>query len=162
MSYTSKTILGIDPGTAIVGFGIIVVSGQTMRLITYGCITTPAKTPQVTRLQHIHNELQKIIKKYQPDEVAVEQLFFYNNAKTALSVGEARGVILLAVAQADLPLREITPLQVKQAVSAYGKASKIQVQRMVKILLNLSETPQPDDAADALAVAIACANNTRV
>lgn len=159
MSYATKTILGIDPGTAIVGFGVIAVNGQNLRLVAYGCITTPAKTPQVIRLKHIYNELKDVIKKYQPDQVAVEQLFFYNNAKTALTVGEARGVILLAAAQNKLPVREFTPLQVKQAVSCYGKASKSQVQRMVKLLLNLSDIPKPDDAADALAVAIAGANS---
>jgi len=152
------TILGIDPGTAIVGFGVIAVQGQTLRSVAYGCITTPAHTPQIKRLTHIYTELRKLIKKYRPHEVAVEQLFFYSNAKTAFSVGEARGVILLTAVHAGLPVTEFTPLQVKQAVSAYGKASKTQVQRMVQLLLNLRELPRPDDAADALAIAITGAN----
>ncbi|OGF28928.1 crossover junction endodeoxyribonuclease RuvC [Candidatus Falkowbacteria bacterium RIFOXYC2_FULL_47_12] len=154
-----RIILGIDPGTAITGFGLIEVAGQTLRLIRYGCITTPAGMAHAQRLLCIHTELKKIIVAQKPDAVAVEKLFFYNNAKTASAVGEARGVVSLTVAQAKLPLYEFTPLQVKQAVSAYGKASKLQVQKMVAMILKLKEIPKPDDAADALAVAICCANS---
>jgi crossover junction endodeoxyribonuclease RuvC len=154
-----KIILGVDPGTATTGFGIIEVNGQALRLIRYGCITTPVGMAHAQRLLHIHTELKKIIAAEKPDAVSVEKLFFYNNAKTASAVSEARGVVSLAVAQAKLPLYEFTPLQVKQAVSAYGKADKKQVQKMVAMILKLKEIPRPDDAADALAVAICCANS---
>jgi len=153
-----RIILGIDPGTAITGFGVIEVAGQTLRLIRYGCITTPAGVAHAQRLLFIYTELKKIIVAHKPDAVAVEKLFFYSNAKTASAVSEARGVVSLAVAQAKLPLYEFTPLQVKQAVSAYGRADKKQVQRMVMMILKLKEIPKPDDAADALSVAICCAN----
>ena len=153
-----QIILGIDPGIADTGFGIIEEEKGRLKLVNYGCIKTLAGLPHEQRLKQIHNELNKIIKKYHPNKVAVEKLFFCNNAKTALIVGEARGVIMLTLCQNNLPIYECTPLQVKQAVSAYGKAGKMQVQKMVKILLNMKEIPKPDDAADALAVAICCAN----
>ena len=154
MNYKPKIILGIDPGTAIIGFGLVESAGQALNMVACGCITNPKNTEQTQRLLHIYKELKKIIKKYKPDVMAVEQLFFFKNVKTALTVAEARGVVVLAGAQANLPLYECTPLQVKQAVSAYGQASKLQVQKMVKLLLRLNEIPRPDDAADALAVAI--------
>ncbi len=155
----NKIILGIDPGIATTGFGVIESDNQKIKLIDYGCILTKAGEPHEQRLKQINLELNKIIKKYQPQAVAVEKLFFCNNAKTALIVGEARGVIILTICQNNLPLHEFTPLQVKQGVSAYGKADKKQVQQMVKLLLNMKEIPKPDDAADALAIAICCTNS---
>lgn len=153
-------ILGIDPGIADTGFGIIEKGGGGKLIcINYGSIKTPAKMKQAERLFIINNELNKIIKKYTPKMVAIEKLFFCSNAKTALIVGEARGVAMLAARQNNLPIQEFTPLQVKQAVSAYGRAGKNQVQKMVKLILGLKEIPKPDDAADALAAAI-CAANT--
>jgi len=151
-------ILGIDPGIADTGFGVIKKENNQLKLITYGCIKTKAGLPHEQRLKQLHIDLNKIIKKYKPDVSAVEKLFFCNNVKTALTVGEARGVIMLTLCQNHLPINEYTPLQVKQAVSTYGKASKLQVQKMVKLILNMQKIPKPDDAADALAVAISCAN----
>jgi len=151
-------ILGIDPGIADTGFGIIKTNNSKLICLGYGSIQTKANTKLPERLEILNFELDKIIKKYKPNKVAIEQLFFCNNAKTALIVGQARGVILLCVKQNKLPIEEFTPLQVKQAVSTYGKANKLQVQKMVKLILNLDKIPQPDDAADALSVAI-CALN---
>lgn len=155
---SSSIILGIDPGTATTGWGVIKAEGSRLLPVAFGCILTPAKQPQPERLATIHAELTALLKRYRPAAVGVEKLFFYNNVTTALTVGEARGAVLLAIQQAGLPLRECTPLQVKQAVSAYGKADKKQVQKMVAMILGLKEIPKPDDAADALAVAICCAN----
>jgi len=149
-------ILGIDPGLAITGYGVINET-QKIELIDYGCIYTNLKFSTSERLKKIHQELKKIIKKYKPDKIAVEELFFAKNAKTALKVGEARGIILLTIKQNKIPLFEFTPLQVKQAVTSYGRASKQQIQQMIKAILNLKEIPKPDDAADALAIAITCA-----
>lgn len=155
----SFIILGIDPGIADTGFGIIKKeAGGKLICIDYGSIKTPAKMEQAERLFIINKELGKIIKKYSPKIAAIEKLFFCNNAKTALIVGEARGVAMLTARQNNLPISEFTPLEVKQAVSAYGKATKLQVQRMVKLILNLKNIPTPDDAADALAIAICAAN----
>ncbi|MFA5318628.1 MAG: crossover junction endodeoxyribonuclease RuvC [Patescibacteria group bacterium] len=159
MNAKNTLILGIDPGIADTGFGIIKKGGGQLKLVDYGCIKTAADLPHEQRLKQINVELNKIIKKYKPDAAAIEKLFFCNNVKTALTVGEARGVIMLTFCQNNLPIYEFTPLQVKQAVSAYGKAGKMQVQKMVKLLLNMKEIPKPDDAADALAVAICCANS---
>ena len=147
-------ILGIDPGTAITGFGVIKVEGGKLAVQGCGVIRTPAKQAQSKRLAHIFRELETIIKKTKPDVVAVEKLFFINNVKTAMTVGEARGVVLLAIEKAGLPLFEYTPLQVKLAITGYGKAEKSQIQLMVKQILKLKVTPQPDDMADALAIAI--------
>ena len=156
----SKVILGIDPGIADTGFGVIEKQKSgSLACVDYGSIKTSAKTSLSDRLEVLSCELTKIIKKYQPETIAVEQLFFCKNVKTALIVGHARGVILLTAKQYKIEPLEFTPLQVKQAVSTYGKASKLQVQKMVKLLLNLRELPQPDDAADALAIAI-CASNS--
>lgn len=151
-------ILGIDPGTATTGWGVIKTEGSRLLPVAFGCITTPAKQAQSLRLQTIYTELTALLHRHQPVAVGVEKLFFYNNARTALSVGEARGAVLLAIQLAGIPLRECTPLQVKQAVSAYGQADKKQVQKMVAMILGLKEIPQPDDAADALAIAICCSN----
>jgi crossover junction endodeoxyribonuclease RuvC len=151
-------ILGIDPGLATTGYGIINENKkQKIELITYGHIITDSNILMIERLEKIHQEFKKIIKKYKPDRVAVEELFFAKNVKTALKVGEARGVILLTIRQARVPFFEFTPLQVKQAITSYGRASKNQVQKMIKAILNLKEIPKPDDAADALAIAITCA-----
>ena len=154
-----KIILGVDPGLATTGFGVINADKYRQSLVGYGCIQTKPNSPHAQRLKQIKDKLTKIITKYQPNAIAVEQLFFYNNAKTAFVVGEARGVILLTACERRLPIYEYTPLQVKQAVSTYGQASKLQVQKMVKLLLRMKEIPKPDDAADALAIAICCANS---
>ncbi|MCD4705547.1 crossover junction endodeoxyribonuclease RuvC [bacterium] len=158
-----EIILGIDPGFAIVGYGLIKKDkSNNISIIDYGVVNTPAKDIFPDRLAQIHGELESIIKKYKPDIVAVEKLFFYKNVKTAIEVGQARGVIILTAIQSKIPIFEYTPLQVKQAVASYGRADKNQVQQMVKMLLNLKEIPQPDDAADALAVAICCANSIKL
>jgi len=157
----AQIILGVDPGIADTGYGVIKAEGAKLSCLAYGSIKTPAGEDLITRLQTLHQELDKIIKKYHPERAAVEQLFFNKNVRTALIVGQARGVALLTLKQNQLTIKEFTPSQVKQAVSAYGQASKLQVQKMVKLILNLKELPQPDDAADALAVAI-CALNSRL
>ena len=153
-------ILGIDPGLAIVGYSLVEKKGNRFSVCDYGVIRTPAEATNCHRLMTIFEELSNLIATYQPDEMAVEELFFNKNVKTAIEVGQARGVILLTGTQAGLRVAEYTPLQVKQAVVGYGRASKEQVQQMVKALLNLSSLPKPDDAADALAVAI-CHGNSR-
>ncbi|GAB4530352.1 MAG: crossover junction endodeoxyribonuclease RuvC [Anaerolineae bacterium] len=147
-------VLGIDPGTAITGYGVVEGEGDSIALATYGAIRTPAEHPLAQRLQHIYHELQALIAAWRPESAAVEELFFSKNARTALAVGHARGVTLLALSEAGLPVYEYKPAEVKQAVAGYGNASKEQVQGMVQLLLNLDEIPRPDDAADALAVAI--------
>jgi len=147
-------ILGIDPGLAIMGYGIIQYEGNRFKSVDYGAITTPSTMPTPIRLKTIYKELNEIIIKYNPDVVAIEELFFNTNVKTALLVGHARGVAVLSAANNDKEIFEYTPLQVKQGVVGYGRADKAQVQQMVKTLLNLSKAPKPDDVADALAVAI--------
>ncbi len=147
-------ILGIDPGLATTGYGVIKKKGNSFKVIDYDIITTSPKNNDVERLSELYNDLLLLIDKYQPGQIAVEELFFNKNVKTAIRVGQARGVILLAGAQQGINVAEYTPLQVKQAVVGYGRASKKQVQQMVKTLLNLSEVPKPDDAADALAISI--------
>lgn len=155
----SSIILGIDPGIADTGFGIILKdSRNNLSCLGYGSIKTKAGTELADRLEIINIQLNSLIEKYQPNLISVEELFFSKNAKTALIVGQARGVVLLTAKQNKVRLVEFTPLQVKQAVSTYGKADKLQVQKMVKLLLNLKEIPKPDDAADALAIAI-CASS---
>jgi len=147
-------ILGIDPGTATTGYGVVDLEAPRLKAGACGCILTPAKQNQAVRLAHIYSELTKIIKKEKPDVVAIEKLFFINNIKTAMTVGEARGVCLLAAQQAGVAIFEYTPLQIKQALTGYGKAEKKQIQMMVKMVLKLKEIPKPDDMADALAIAI--------
>jgi len=147
-------ILGIDPGTATTGYGVIKKEGSVLTVLEYGCIRTEANQDLKIRLRIIEEDLIEIIESFKPDVASVEQLFFCNNAKTALAVGHARGVILLTLEKSGMPVYEYTPLQVKQAVSGYGKASKKQIQEMVKILLKMKEIPRPDDAADALAIAM--------
>lgn len=147
-------ILGIDPGTGILGFGIVDVSGVDKRLVEAGVIRTPAHQPTQQRLHTIYQDLEGIIKTHKPEVMVVEKLFFARNVTTAMSVSEARGVILLLGEQHGLSLAEFTPLQIKQAVTGYGKADKKQVQEMVRVVLKLKEVPKPDDCADALAAAL--------
>lgn len=146
--------MGIDPGTGIVGFGVVEAAVGKFKMVDAGVIRTPAKHPDSYRLNIIYDELSGIIKQSKPDMLAVEKLFFAQNVTTAMSVSQARGVILLCAEQNDLPVFEYTPQQVKQGVVGYGKAGKSQVQEMVKTILRLNEVPKPDDCADALAVAI--------
>ena len=153
-------ILGIDPGIADTGYGLIEKDKSgNLTCLDYGSIVTAAGIDLSKRLKAISKELAGLIEKYRPQMAAVEELFFCKNVKTALIVGQARGVVMLTISQNNIEVMEFTPLQVKQAVSAYGRASKLQVQKMVKLLLNLKELPCPDDAADALAVAICAANS---
>lgn len=147
-------ILGIDPGIAIVGYGIIECKGNHFKALDYGCITTDSSLLFPERLKIVYDELIKLIDKYNPDDFAIEELFFNKNAKTVIKVGQARGVEVLAAINKNLPIYEYTPLQIKQAVVGYGRAEKHQIQEMVKLLLNLKQIPKPDDVADALAVAI--------
>ena len=148
-------VLGIDPGTADTGYGLVrEAQDGSLEAIAYGVIKTPAKTPMPERLQMLYEELKEIINLHRPDSSAVERLFFVKNVKTGIAVGQARGVTLLALAQASLPIAEYSPNEIKQAVAGYGGADKRQVQEMVRMLLNLESIPKPDDAADALAVAI--------
>lgn len=153
-----KIIIGVDPGIADTGIGIIKVEGGKLICLHYTSLKTKSSLPLTIRLKELYQQLNQVLTEYKPDFAAIEQLFFCNNAKTAIVVGQARGVSLLALSQNNIPIYEFTPLQVKQAVSSYGKADKLQVQRMVKLLLRLSELPKPDDAADALAIAICAAN----
>lgn len=154
-------ILGIDPGTAITGFGIIEVSGGKSKLVDAGVIRTPAKQALELRLETIYNELMEIIEETKPDEAAVEELFFAQNVTTAMSVAQARGVVLLAIIKSNLEHAGYTPLQIKQALTGYGRAEKRQIQEMVKTILGLGEIPKPDDCADALAIAICHGMNIR-
>lgn len=148
-------ILGIDPGTATTGFGVIEFEqGKTALTLDYGVVATDKNLPMSNRLAILYDDLSAIITQHRPDVVAVEQLFFARNVTTAIAVGQARGVVLLVVARARLPIVEYTPLQVKQAVTGYGRADKKQVQHMVQSILHLKSLPRPDDAADALAIAI--------
>jgi len=156
-------ILGIDPGTAATGYGAITsTAGGKLQLLAYGVISTAPGRADHLRLSQLHDELKTLLARLGPSEVAVEQLFFTNNAKTAIAVGQARGVALLAASQAGCHIGEYTPLQVKQAVVGYGAAQKAQVQYMVKAILALAETPKPDDAADALAIAICHAHSRKM
>ncbi|MCM3701590.1 MULTISPECIES: crossover junction endodeoxyribonuclease RuvC [Paenibacillus] len=152
-------ILGIDPGIAIVGFGFIDKQGSKLTPVQYGCIQTEAHTPEEERLLHVYEGMVQLIEKYKPDAVALEKLFFNRNVTTAMSVGQARGVLVLAAVQKGLPVSEYTPMQVKQAIVGYGKAEKRQVQEMTRMFLKLQAIPKPDDVADALAVAICHAHS---
>ena len=147
-------ILGIDPGVATVGFGIVDATRQKNELVRFGVISTPASLPLSRRLVQIYTDLQELISTFHPDEMAVEELFFNTNLTTGISVAHGRGVILLAAEQLGVPIFEYTPMQVKQAVVGYGKAEKRQVMLMTQRLLGLRQIPRPDDAADALAIAI--------
>ncbi len=147
-------VLGIDPGMALMGYGVVSGDNNRLKVIDYGVTKTEANIDTPQRLLAIFNSIEQLIEKYQPDAIAIEELFFNKNVKTALTIGHARGVIVLAGARSNADLYEYTPLQVKQAVVGYGRAEKQQVQQMVKLILNLKEIPKPDDAADALAIAI--------
>lgn len=154
-------ILGFDPGVADTGFGIINDENGKLICLEYGSIKTAAQLPLPERLVIIYSAVQELLKKYSPALISIEQLFFSKNVKTAMAVGQARGVVLLACEQSGVPIMEFTPNQVKQAVSSYGGANKEQVQRMVQMLLRLEEIPKPDDAADALAIAICGSGNSK-
>lgn len=147
-------VLGIDPGTAILGYGLVEEMGAGLRPLDFGCLRTEKDQPAASRLLQLFAGLKDLLAKFKPDQVAVEKLFFSNNVKTAMAVSEARGAILLCAAQENLTIAEYSPLEVKIAVTGYGRAEKRQVQEMVKTLLKLPTLPQPDDAADALALAI--------
>lgn len=147
-------IIGIDPGTGILGFGVIDFVKGKPSLVTAGVVTTPAHTPLDERLEEIYDSLTEIIAETKPDVMSIEKLFFARNVTTAMSVAHARGVAMLAGKKAKLPIAEYTPLQIKQTLTGYGKADKKQMQEMVRIQLGLKEVPRPDDAADALATAI--------
>lgn len=155
-------ILGIDPGYAIVGIGVLEYKGNKFRPIEYNAITTDASMITSLRLKKIKEEICIFLHKYKPDAVAIEELFFNNNAKTAIAVAQARGVLVAEAATMNIPIYEYTPLQIKQAVTGYGRAEKGQIQQMVKMLLNLNAIPKPDDAADALAVAICHAHSSGI
>ncbi len=154
-------IIGIDPGTGILGFGVIDVHGAKMVLVTAGVIRTPAHTPLDVRLEEIYDGLTEIIAETKPQVMSIEKLFFAQNVTTAMSVSHARGVAMLTGRKAQLPIAEYTPLQIKQTLTGYGKADKKQVQEMVRVQLGLSEVPKPDDCADALAAAMTYALMSR-
>lgn len=147
-------ILGIDPGIATVGFGVIEAAGSQQQLIRFGAVTTPAGMRLALRLSQIYHDIIELINTFKPDAIAIEELFFNTNLKTGISVAHGRGVAILAGEERGIPMYEYTPLQVKQAVAGYGRAEKKQVMDMVKRLLNMKTIPRPDDAADALAIAI--------
>jgi crossover junction endodeoxyribonuclease RuvC len=152
-------VLGIDPGTARTGYGLVSREGSQLRMVDYGCLETIDDRPLAARLLLIHEGLTDLIETHRPDAVGVERLFFNKNVQTAFAVGQARGVVLLTAAQHALPVVELGPHEVKLAVTGYGRASKEQVQRMVGLLLAMTELPRPDDAADALAVAVCTAHS---
>ncbi len=154
-------VLGIDPGTAALGYGVVERNGSRLRAVDFGCITTSPDQSLPERLLIIHEAITEVIATHQPDIMGVERLFFSRNAQTAFGVGQARGVVLLAAAQAGIAVREATPNEIKLAVTGYGAADKEQVGRMVAVILGLDAVPTPDDTADALACAIATANSER-
>lgn len=155
-------ILGIDPGYAITGYGIVKFEGNKFQVIAYGAITTKSTMKLPERLAILYDELHDLAIKYKPDAMAIEELFFNKNVKTALTVGHGRGVAILALAKLGVEIFEYTPLQVKQAITGYGRADKSQMQQMVKVILNLCEIPKPDDVADALAIAICHGNSYKL
>ena len=152
-------ILGIDPGYAIVGFGVIEYERRTFTVVDYGAVTTDAETEFNTRLREIYDDVCFIMDRYKPDCMAIERLYFTTNQKTAIAVAEARGIVLLAARQRDIGIYEYTPLQVKNSITGYGKAVKKQVQELTKNILKLPEIPKPDDTADALAIAVCHAHS---
>ena len=156
MNYKVKTVMGIDPGFARTGWAVLKGTPQKIQEIYYGCLETPAKESFEQRLVDIDKQFLTLIKKFRPQEVAIEQIYFYKNVKTALKVGHVRGILLLEAMKNKMPCLELTPLQVKLAVTGYGRAEKSQIQKMVKTILGLKEIPPSDDAADALAIAICC------
>lgn len=152
-------ILGIDPGYAIMGYGILDMKGNHFDVVDYGSVTTDAKMEMPDRLKHLYSSLMEIIAEYGPEVAAIEELFYNTNAKTVIKVGEARGVAILACVNSDVEVEEYTPLQIKQALTGNGRADKKQVQYMVKTILSLDKVPQPDDTADALAAAVTHGNS---
>ena len=158
----SIRVLGLDPGTATTGFGIVEGGNDRLRLVEYGAIITPPSQPMPERLRSIYLKLTDLFAQYRVEAVSVEKLFFNRNVTTALSVGQARGVALLAAANATVPVFEYTPLEVKQALIGYGRATKDQIQQMVRMVLELDHAPHPDDAADALAIAICHIQSARM
>lgn len=157
-----RLVIGVDPGLAITGYGLVHEDSRgELERVDHGVITTSSEQTDPDRLLFIYKQLKAVIDRYQPDSCAVEKLFMQRNVKTAIRVGQGRGAALIALASKDMPLREYTPSEIKQAVVGYGKADKIQVQEMVKLLLNMEKIPQPDDAADALAVAICHLHSSR-
>ncbi|HPI67066.1 MAG TPA: crossover junction endodeoxyribonuclease RuvC [bacterium] len=156
-----QIILGLDPGYALTGWGVLKKEGQKLALIEAGCFTSDKSLPHPERLWQLSQKINALIKKYQPNLLAIEELFFFKNLKTALKVAEARGVILAAAHSQKIPIQEFTPLQIKQALVGYGRADKNQIQQMVKVVLNLKKIITPDDAADAVAVAITCAHQIK-
>lgn len=162
MELSAMRILGIDPGLARMGYGIVDAIGNRVQPVAYGCIETPAHTPLSERLQTIFHALVDVFHRYQPHVLAVEELFFNRNTTTAFTVGQARGIALLAGVEHGAQFAEYTPMQVKQAVVGYGKADKAQIQYMVRLLLGLDKIPKPDDAADALAIAITHAHTSQM
>lgn len=155
-------VLGVDPGLATTGYGLVRETEDGLQAVAYGVVTTCAKDTLPERLQQLYKELSTLLQTHRPDEGAVEELFFSRNVRTAMSVGQARGVVLLAMADAGLPVTDYTPLTIKQAVSGFGGADKAQMQTMVRMLLRLESLPRPDDAADALAVAICHLHSARL
>lgn len=154
-------VLGLDPGLAITGYGLVEASGERLTPLAYGVVRTNAQDPLPQRLRQLYRRVGELIARHAPDAGAVEELFFSTNTRTAMTVGHARGVLLLALAEADIPLAEYTPMQVKLAITGYGGADKSQMQEMVRLLLSLDHIPRPDDAADALGVAICHHHSTR-
>ena len=154
-----RVILGLDPGLARVGYGVISVTGNSPSCLTFGCIETSSTHSLSQRLSELYKKLSSLIAQFSPHVASIEKLFFAKNTKTAFDVSHARGVLLLALAHAKIPIYECTPLQVKQAVVGYGRAEKQQIQKMVQLLLSLPTPPRSDDAADALAIALCASNN---
>jgi crossover junction endodeoxyribonuclease RuvC len=157
-----RIILGIDPGTATMGWGVIRQEGNRLSYVQHGAVTTPSQWEMPRRLGRLFDGVTELVKGYRPATVAVEELFFNTNVTTAITVGQARGVVLLAAYRAGIEVAEYTPLQVKQAITSYGRAEKRQVQEMVRSLLRLREIPKPDDAADGLAIAVCHAFSSRI
>ncbi|MDQ4004361.1 MAG: crossover junction endodeoxyribonuclease RuvC [Actinomycetota bacterium] len=157
-----RIILGIDPGTATMGWGVIRQEGNRLSYLQHGAVTTPSQWEMPRRLGRLFDGVTELVKGYRPETVAVEELFFNTNVTTAITVGQARGVVLLAAYRAGIEVAEYTPLQVKQAITSYGRAEKRQVQEMVRSLLRLREIPKPDDAADGLAIAVCHAFSSRI
>jgi crossover junction endodeoxyribonuclease RuvC len=155
-------VMGLDPGLGTTGYGLVDSDGQDLQAVAFGVITTKPEYILATRLFQLHQQLHELLVRFSPDVVVIEQLFFGNNSRTAIVVGQARGVLLLATAENNLPTAEYTPMQVKQAITGFGQADKRQMQKMVALLLRLNEIPQPDDAADALAIAVCYINTTRI
>ena len=162
MGRAQMIILGIDPGFAITGYGVVKYEGNKFSAIDYGAITTESSMELPKRLLHLHDSLRELILRHKPDAISIEELFFNKNIKTALTVGHGRGVAVLAAAESGIDVFEYTPLQVKQSVVGYGRAEKAQVQQMVKIILNLPQIPKPDDVADALAIAVCHGHSYRM